>query len=293
MSPSGQKSQPKALLFDASPDLPPFYTQSNPTQVFGTVVDWRTSVTKYLERRSFESLNSGSSSIATAVRMKCAQVDWPTFVQEWRSSYYEFTRDQAKRKDNGQPLAFKTVDDHHLDSLRALLDQAGISGLWTDDQVIQVSRVWRHLEGWPDSSPGLVALKDKGFIICTLSNGNVELLTDMVAHAGLPWTRIFSAEKFGAYKPHPSVYTSACKELGLEPCQCAMVAAHLADLDAARECGLQTIYIERTQEETWPADKIDGAKSKGWADMWVTIDDDTVGGGILEVARNLEGEQKP
>ena len=72
-----------------------------------------------------------------------------------------------------------------------------------------------------------------------------------------------------------------------------MVAAHLADLDAARECGLQTIYIERTQEETWSAEKIDGAKSKGWADMWVTIDDDTVGGGILEVARNLEGEQKP
>lgn len=224
--------------------------------------------------------------------MKCAQVDWPTFAQEWRNSYYEFTRDQVQRKDNDEPLAFKTVDDHHLDSLCALLEHYDISGLWTDDEVIQVSRIWHYLEGWPDSSRGLMALRNQGFIICTLSNGNVELLTDMAAHANLPWSHIFSADKFGAYKPHPSVYTSACKELGLEPAQCAMVAAHLADLEAARECGLQTIYIERAQEESWPAEQTDDAKSEGWANMWVEIDNDGMGGGILEVASNLEGEKR-
>ena len=32
--------------------------------------------------------------------------------------------------------------------------------------------------------------------------------------------------------------------------------------------------------------------SQRWADMWVRIDDDIVGVGILEVARNLEREQK-
>ena len=49
------------------------------------------------------------------------------------------------------------------------------------------------------------------------------------------------------------------------------------DLEAARECGLQIIYIERMQEESWPTGKIDGG-------------DDSVGG--LEVARNFEGEKK-
>jgi hypothetical protein len=34
-------------------------------------------------------------------------------------------------------------------------------------------------EGWPDSSQGLYRLK-KLYIICTLSNGNVRLLADMV-----------------------------------------------------------------------------------------------------------------
>ena len=166
------------------------------------------------------------------------------------------------RKDTGEPLAFKTADDHHLDSLRTLLDQSLISGLWTDEQVVQVSRIWHHLEGWPDSSRGLLALENQRFITCTLSNGNIDLLTDMAAHTDLPWTHIFSAESFGAYKPHPSVYTSACKELGLEPGQCAMVAAHLADLEAARDCGLQTIYIERAQEESCPRGKLMTPKAK-------------------------------
>ena len=270
-----------------------FNPQSNAAQVFGTVVDWRKTVTKYLERRSLETLNSDSSSIATVIRVRCSKVDWYIFAQEWRSSYYEFTSDQAKRRYNGEPLALKTVDDHHLDSLRALLDHHGISGLWTDEEVIKVSRIWHYLDAWPDSSLGLLALKDTGLIVCTLSNANVEILTDMAAHADLPWTHIFSVEKFGAYKPHPSVYTGVCKELELEPGQCAMVSAHLADLEAARECGLQTIYVERSQEESWPIEKIDGAKSEGWVDMWVRIgDDDTVEGGFLEIARNFEGEQK-
>ena len=260
-------------------------------QVFGTVVDWRTTVTKYLERRALETLNSNSSSIPTAIRVKCSEIDWPAFAQEWRNSYYEFTRDQARRKDSHEPSPFKTVDDHHLDSLRALLQHHAISGLWTDDQVVHISRIWHHLDGWPDSSPGLTALKNKGLIICTLSNGNVELLADMAAHAHLPWTHLFSAEQFGAYKPHPSVYTSACAELGLEPGQCTMVAAHLADLEAARECGLQTIYVERVGEESWSTGKIHDAKSRGWVDMWVGIGDDSVGGGLLEIARNLEGKR--
>ena len=233
---NSQKPQPKALLFDVSLDHPSSLNLGlKNIQVFGTVVDWRKTVTEHLQRRSSETLHSASCSVPTPVRTKTAEIDWPAFAQEWRSSYYDFTRDQAKRKFNDEPLAFKTVDDHHLDSLRALLDQHGISGLWTDDQVIEISRIWHYLEGWPDSSRGLTALKNQGFVICTLSNGNTELLTDMATHANLPWTHVYSAEKFGAYKPHPSMYVSAYKELGLEPGQCAMVAAHLADLEAAKE----------------------------------------------------------
>ena len=67
-----------------------------------------------------------------------------------------------------------------------------------------------------------------------------------------------------------------------------MVAAHLNDLEAARGCGLQTIYIERAQEELSSTESVADAKNKGWVDMWVGLGDNGEGGGILQVARNLE-----
>ena len=66
-----------------------------------------------------------------------------------------------------------------------------------------------------------------------------------------------------------------------------MVAAHLGDLEAASKEGLQTIYVERPEEESWEIDKVREAKRKGWVDMWVDKEENFAGGGILEVARRF------
>ena len=134
----------------------------------------------------------------------------------------------------------------------------------------------------------MTRLNERGLQACTLSNGNVALLEDMARFAHLPWHRIFSSEHFGVYKPAPEVYRGAVKELGVEAGECAMVAAHLADLKAARGCGLRTIYVERAQEEAWSAEEIEKAKREGWVDIWVGLEDGDEGGrGFLEVARRL------
>ena len=224
------------------------------------------------------------------VRLACAAVDWESFAQEWRTSYGEFTRAQVKLKHNG-PSDFQSVDDHHHDSLRALLAKYEITGLWTDEEVLAISRVWHFLDGWPDSSRGLQVLEDRGFLCCTLSNGNLSLLKDMADFANLPWTHIFSAESFRAYKPDPAVYLGACEKVGLRPDECALVAAHLSDLKAAKACQLQTIYIERGREELWPAEEVRQAKDEGWVDFWIGIEQNTAGGGILEIKQRLESEK--
>ena len=84
------------------------------------------------------------------------------------------------------------------------------------------------------------------------------------------------------------MYSGAVEKLGLRPGECAMVAAHLGDLDAARRCGLQTVYVERAGEEGWSEEEVGGAKKDGWVDMWVRLDETDSGGGILEVARRLK-----
>lgn len=107
------------------------------------------------------------------------------------------------------------------------------------------------------------------------------LLEDLAKHGGLPYKEILSAEDFGCYKPHRDVYLGAARKLGLEPGECALVAAHLGDLEAARGCGFQTIYIERKEEEAWKGERVEA--SREWVDMWVGVDE----GGFEEVARRL------
>ena len=74
------------------------------------------------------------------------------------------------------------------------------------------------------------------FVITTLSNGNISLLTNMAKFAGLPWDCILSAENVRHYKPDPSVYLLVPQLFDLEPAEVMMVAAHklLRHLDRTR-----------------------------------------------------------
>jgi len=254
-------SPPKALL----------------TDVFGTVVDWRSTVTTHLAKTAEETLNSPSSSIPSTVRTAAASVDWGEIAWQWRLSYYHFTRSYDPSQGH-----FKSVDQHHLEALIHLLKKNNLEGLWDEQQLTETSMIWHFLDPWADSANGLRMLNQK-FETATLSNGNTSLLTDMAEYGKLPYKHIVSAEDFKAYKPHPDVYNGAAKKLGFETSQCALIAAHLGDLEGSKKCGYQTIYIERAQEEGWDQEKIERAKQEGWVDMWVSID----GGGFEEVARRF------
>lgn len=102
-----------------------------------------------------------------------------------------------------------------------------------------------------------------------MSNGNLSLLGDLRTYSAIPFTHIFSAELFGTYKPSPRVYLGAVEKLQLPPDQCAMVAAHLNDLRAAKDSGLKTIYVERPDEEDWSKDQVEEARQEGWVDLWI------------------------
>lgn len=62
-----------------------------------------------------------------------------------------------------------------------------------------------------------------------------------------------------------------------------MVASHLDDLKAASRVGMQTVYVERVDEEDWMEDEVRDARAEGWVDMWVGVEER----GCLEVARRL------
>lgn len=194
--------------------------------VFGTVVDWRSSV-----------IAEGQ---ALGARLGL-QADWAALADTWRKGYF-LSMAQVARGD----LAWDTIDVLHRRVLDALLPPHGLQALGEDDRA-RLNTVWHRLAPWPDTVAGLGRLK-QGFTISTLSNGNLALLVAMAKHAGLPWDAVLTAELFGRFKPDPAVYLGAARLLGLAPEQVLMVAAHPFDLVAAQRAGLKTAYIPRPAE---------------------------------------------
>jgi 2-haloacid dehalogenase len=190
--------------------------------VFGTVVDWH-------------------GSIAREVGALYPQVDADAFALAWRAGYYP-----AMARVRSGELGWTRIDELHRLILDSILPSFGLAHL-SEAQRHHLNQAWHRLDAWPDTVEALVRLKSR-FTTCTLSNGNIGLLTDMAKRAGLPWDCILSAEVFRAYKPDPATYLGVAATFDAEPDEVMLVAAHQDDLQAARACGLQTAYIERPLE---------------------------------------------
>ena len=194
--------------------------------VFGTVVDWRSSII-----REGEALG----------RTRGLAVDWARLADDWRALY----QPAMERVRSGE-IGWCKLDDLHRINLDRLLERHGLKAL-REAEIEHLNRVWHRLDPWPDAVAGLTRLKSR-YLLATLSNGNVALLVNMAKRAGLPWDAVLGAEPARAYKPAPEAYLRTVDFLGLRPEQCLMVAAHNADLLAAARCGLRTAFVRRARE---------------------------------------------
>ncbi len=202
----------KALLFDT----------------FGTVVDWRGSVTRMGERLGVEKGIEG--------------VDWEAFARAWRAGY----RPGMAPVISGE-RPWTPIDVIHRERLEEILVTFGIFIYFSDDEKSDINLMWHRLDPWPDVIPGLLRLK-RNYIIGPLSNGATQLLVNMAKRAAIPWDLIFSSDLTRAYKRDPRAYQAAIAALGMEPGEVMLCAAHNDDLAAAAGQGMRTAYINRPYE---------------------------------------------
>jgi len=217
----------KALLFD----------------VFGTLVDWRTSIA-----RESESVLAPLGYAA----------DWLSFADAWRGEYQG-----AMEEVRSGRLPFCKLDVLHRRNLDRILPRFGAEALGEDNRR-RLNMAWHRLDAWPDVASGLARLKRRYFL-APLSNGNISLMVDLARRNDLPWDAILGAEIAGDYKPKPKVYLASAAAFDLAPDACMMVAAHSKDLAAAAALGLHTAHVARPNEhgpgrgETAPTVPVDFA----------------------------------
>jgi 2-haloacid dehalogenase len=192
----------RALLFD----------------VFGTCVDWRTSIIRAAARYGLPA----------------------ELADAWRAQYQpqlETVRSGAR--------PWVNLDVLHRIGLNRALDDLGLE--LGEAERAELTLAWHRLDPWPDVVEGLTRLKAR-YVIAPCSNGHIAQSVNLARHAGLPWDAILGAEIARAYKPEPAVYLRSVEALGLEPREVCMVAAHNGDLLAAGALGLRTAFVPRPTE---------------------------------------------
>jgi 2-haloacid dehalogenase len=216
--------------------------------VFGTCVDWRTS-------------------IAREVAKQLPQIDALAFATAWRA---EYDPAMARIRDGGR--GYIALDDLHFENLTRVCADFGVS----PPDPIALNHAWEKLDPWPDVVAGLTKLKQHR-IIAPCSNGSIALMTRLARYGALPWDCILGAELAQDYKPKPEVYLASCAALRLAPDQVMMVAAHNDDLAAARNAGLATAFVPRPTEHG----------SEQTSDLSATEDWDLVARDFIDLANQL------
>ncbi|NNE80206.1 MAG: haloacid dehalogenase type II [Silicimonas sp.] len=218
--------------------------------VFGTCVDWRTSVAREVARH-------------------VPGVDALAFATAWRGEY-----DPAMERIRTGGRGYVDLDVLHLENLERTATKFGVT--LSDPKAL--NRAWERLDPWEDVVPGLEALR-KDALIAPCSNGSIAMMARLARYARFPWDCILGAGVARDYKPKPEVYLASVAALRLEPKDVCMVAAHNSDLAAARALGLKTAFVPRPREHG-EGQTTDLAPSEAWD--WVAKDFDDL---AVQVAR--------
>ncbi|MEL7230679.1 MAG: HAD family hydrolase, partial [Pseudomonadota bacterium] len=125
--------------------------------VFGTVVDWRTSVARF-------------------VAPFLQDIDPLTFAEEWRARYQP-----AMEGVRSGGRDYVALDDLHFEMLGDTLEHFGVAAEFDDATRWAMNRAWEHLDPWPDVLPGLKALRDRA-LIAPCSNGSIALMSRLARY---------------------------------------------------------------------------------------------------------------
>lgn len=226
--------------------------------VFGTVVDWRSGVSRdlapFLRRHGL------------------GKLDPAVVADEWRGLYQSSMEPIRRGQCDWTRLSVLNRENLELVLRRHHLDPRSVP----EEELVTLNRAWERLDPWPDAVAGLTRLKTR-YAIGPISNGNISLMMWLAKLGGLPWDVIAGAEITKTYKPQPKTYLGVAELLSLRPEELALVAAHNDDLAAARACSLKTIFIPRSAEHG-PGQMTDLEPTQAW---------DVVGEDLVAVAERL------
>ncbi|WP_135806513.1 haloacid dehalogenase type II [Halorussus marinus] len=187
--------------------------------------------------------------VDAAERALDARVEDPEPVSKlWRSRSLEYTF-VANHVDAYQPFY-----EMNRDALQYALDAHGVD--LPPDERDEILAVYHELDVFDDVRDGIERLRDAGYDCYVVSNGNPEMLSSMVEHAGLGdlLADTISADEVRTFKPDAALYRHAAGRTGTPIDEIAHVTAGWFDVLGAKHAGMQGVWADRKGSPWEPFD---------------------------------------
>jgi 2-haloacid dehalogenase len=188
--------------------------------------------------------------VDAAEQALAARVENPELVSAlWRSRSIEYTL-VSNHID-----AYQTFYEMNRDALTYALDAHGVD--IPDEEREEILSVYHELDVFPDVREGMERLRDGGYDLYVVSNGNPEMLDSMVSHADIDdlLEDTISADEVGTFKPDAEIYRHAAARTGTPIEEMAHAAALWFDVQGAQHAGMQGIWMDRKDT---PWEQFDG-----------------------------------
>jgi len=180
-----------------------------------------------------------------AVIRRCEEF-WPgkgaALSQLWRAKQLEYTWQRSLMR---QYAPFSRVTQEALEyscvALQLSLDGSRVEALMQE---------YRKLAMYPEVALALAKLNVKQAI---LSNGSPDMLDPLVAHSGLKFDAVLSADEVKVFKPAPEVYQLAVDRMRVPKESIGFVSSNCWDALGAKSFGFRVFWINRLKA---PVDRL-------------------------------------
>ena len=164
--------------------------------------------------------------------------NWPRLSEIWRNKQLEYTWIHAGLNEH---IPFREITRQ---SLHYALHMTGI------DEAIapRLLESYQRLAAFPEVQSVLRALKSRGAKLAILSNGDTDMLDDIIENANLNgvFDALISVRAAGTFKPVPKVYALATEAFNVKPEAITFLSSNRWDIAGAGSFGFQTIWVNRT-----------------------------------------------
>jgi len=169
------------------------------------------------------------------------------FVTWWRRTHFENSMINALC--DQKHTSYRMIGER---AVAHVMDRAKIT--YTAEQLSWLVSNIEKLKTFEDVEASLEELRNSGYELAILSNGDCDMLDRAKEHISFSFDTIISVQESGYFKPHWKTYAKAKKILGADNKSILFVASHSFDCVGAKSSGMWSCYINRRGQPFghWP-----------------------------------------